>query len=335
MDKMATSETTKKTTCRLSIAAALLLLIGGIWGAGCLLSFLPTAMDISAGKFILYEIIGLTPLVAGGMWLRHLYRNGKRLGKNATWSNGMIGGMIFGMLLVFVGMLLFALNSGIFIPEWTPILISWQMLLIVIGIIQFWKMDITAGIVFLSVGTFFVIPKINKMFPGSLDIVPGFGSTYWPVLLVIFGIAVIAGFLLNRTLKPTRNSCCNTHKRNEPTPTYTASTVGTVNYNLLFTGSEQVFLGPEFRGGKISVVFGGLELDLRRTSLPEGTNYLKVDCTFGGVEIKAPDNWYIEIESHSLFGGVSDSRRFYREQEQEKRKLVIIANCTFGGCTIE
>ena len=77
-----------------------------------------------------------------------------------------------------------------------------------------------------------------------------------------------------------------------------------------------------------------MELDLRRTSLAEGDTFLYVKAVFGGVEITAPDNWDIEIHSKGFVGGVSDSRVKNIEKDHTK-KLIIIAQSTFGGIEIK
>jgi predicted membrane protein len=96
---------------------------------------------------------------------------------------------------------------------------------------------------------------------------------------------------------------------------------------------EQVILDPVFKGGMIETVFGGMELDLRRTSLPEGETYLYVKAVFGGVEIKAPEDWLIEIRSEAVLGGVTDDR-IKSQNMDHTRKLIIVANAVFGGVTV-
>ena len=111
---------------------------------------------------------------------------------------------------------------------------------------------------------------------------------------------------------------------------------GVIDIEVIFGGSEQVYLDPEFRGGKISSVFGGVKLDLRRTGLPEGVTYLKVESVFGGIEIDAPEEWVIEIQNSSVFGGFTDKRLpAINPGYIDGRKLVIKADNVFGGGEIK
>lgn len=335
---MESTTTRGKTGCRLSIVASLALLLGGIGLGFYFLDLLSMQWGVEIWKFLLYEVAALLPIIAGGAWLTRLYRRGR----NRERRSGMWGAVVFGVILVVAGVLLFIFSSGIVMPDWKRALLSWQMLLAVIGIIQLCKADAASGITFLAVGTFFLIPRIDSVLPGVIAVGPDFVSSYWPILIIIFGAALILGMAVKRSAYNNgRQVCsCDRHRHGgldeaETVNGEAADSDGTISYDYVFSGSEQVFLEPVFRGGSIRAVFGGMELDLRHTSLPEGTTVLRVDAVFGGVGIKAPQDWNIVIESHSILGGVQDERRAYKSPEQDGRKLVIAANCAFGGCSIE
>lgn len=328
--------TKNKHLCGLSITAASLLIIGGIALCGYMLGELPHYSGLTVGEFILNEVIAILPIIAGGLWLRRLYLRRDK----TTWRNGTIGSILFGIILVTAGILLLLLNSETGFHTIKPIIISWQMLVILIGVLNLCKPEPASGLILLSVGTFFLLPRISKFLPDTLTINPEFISNYWPALIAIAGIAFMVNIIFRRTCSSYASHChrdgdsrkCDCrNKYYNKTEKVTNRATGTVNYEVVFGGSEQVFLEPVFNGGKISVVFGGVGLDLRRTSLPEGVTFLEVDAVFGGVEIKAPESWSIEIRSSSVFGGFSDKRRYYNDPENDGRKLVIIGECVFGG----
>jgi hypothetical protein len=58
----------------------------------------------------------------------------------------------------------------------------------------------------------------------------------------------------------------------------------------------------DFRGGSVTAVMGGVELDLRQASLPSGTAYLDVVAFWGGIEIKVPSNWTVDARVVPLMG---------------------------------
>jgi hypothetical protein len=65
----------------------------------------------------------------------------------------------------------------------------------------------------------------------------------------------------------------------------------------------------EIRDGVISVLMGGVALDLREVELLERPARLDVLAVMGGVEILVPDEWNVQVEIETGMGGVQDRRR--------------------------
>ncbi len=90
------------------------------------------------------------------------------------------------MLLIIAGLILIVKKSTV-LPETLDdfidnIIFSWQMLLIVIGIIVLNGSDNkTPGIVMISVGGFFLIPELFTDFFRSFNF-------FWPALFIVLGI---------------------------------------------------------------------------------------------------------------------------------------------------
>lgn len=230
-------------------------------------------------------------------------------------------GIMFAFLLIGVGVLLIFLNVGS--AYWKSFFISWQMALFVAGSICLCRSKIISGILLSATGMFFLIGKFGDYH---------YISQLWPVFFIIAGIAIVLSFFIRQT------KCCKRHPKgnwiDDYMPGEQENNDGKINYRFVFSGTEQVILNPVFKGGSIEAVFGGMELDLRRTSLPDGKTYLYITTVFGGVDIKAPDHWDIELVSKSFAGGVTDSRIKVVDKDAS-RTLIIIAKCTFGGITLQ
>jgi Cell wall-active antibiotics response 4TMS YvqF len=56
------------------------------------------------------------------------------------------------------------------------------------------------------------------------------------------------------------------------------------------------------RGGSVTAVMGGVELDLRKTVLASGTACLDVVAFWGGIEIKVPAGWTVDAQVVPLMG---------------------------------
>ena len=104
----------------------------------------------------------------------------------------------------------------------------------------------------------------------------------------------------------------------------------------MFGGSESLFLEPVLKGGDIDVVFGGVVIDLRQTTLPDTTVYLNIEAAFGGVTLYVPEGWCVKSNLDSIFGGYGDKRPNAAIASGEcSSKLVLQGSLLFSGCTVQ
>ena len=239
------------------------------------------------------------------------------------------GGIFVGLFMILAGAILIFSNAGWISWEARHILLSWQMFLIVIGLISLVRKQVTQGFILLVIGIIFLLPRI-----GALDIFPGMEwftklnvGNLWPLILVAVGILI---FTKARKGDHHYSRSGNESWHDRPSSGSTRFNNGYVDYSMVFSGSDTVFLEPVFRGGNIESVFGGVTLDLRNTALQEVVSYLKVSSVFGGVTLFIPPSWNIEIQSDSVFGNFKDNRP-YTAGVDKNSKLIIKAECVFGG----
>ncbi|MDR1585764.1 MAG: cell wall-active antibiotics response protein [Prevotellaceae bacterium] len=253
------------------------------------------------------------------------------------------GKLTFGLILMLLGLLFLGFNFG-FIPDklrW--IIFSWQMLLVVIGLIELIKRKFFSAFILLVVGSFFLMPKLITTYPEIFPALnPDFASVFWPVLLILSGLMLIFR----------RSLCPKKFTTDETQVSFTASqkeasrkatkfnagferntTLGNSERNAVFGNSEHIVLEPEFKGAELNAVFGEIRFDLRKTSLPEGDTYLDVNAVFGGIIVFIPEEWSVEIRIDPVFGGYKDYR-ILRESTDLSRRLIITGTCVFGGVEI-
>jgi predicted membrane protein len=226
--------------------------------------------------------------------------------------------LIIGILLIIAGMILIVKKTTIlpapldhFIDD---IIFSWQMLLIVIGVITLTQSDNkTPGIVLIAVGGFFMIPELFTDFFTSFNF-------FWPALFIVIGIVLLL------------NSKRIGQAINRPVGAK-ADTFDIVN---IFSGAERQIITDNFMGGKVTSIFGGGEVDLTRSSLAPGDNIVEITCIFGGTTILVPENWNVILEVTPILGGFSDSRRLGSEVIKDTtRALTIRGVVIFGGGEIK
>jgi len=240
-------------------------------------------------------------------------------------------GVQLAFLLIAAGVLLLCFNTEALHPDWKSFFISWQMSIFVVGALCICKSHFITGLIAATVGIFFLIEKATVLYPHDIQL-GLLTSNIWPAVFIVSGIIIILGFVVRPKV------CFRRHPKGnwieDYVPDENENDDGKINYRFVFSGTEQVILDPVFKGGTIEVTIGGMELDLRRTSLAEGKTFLYVNAAFGGVVIMAPETWEIETKSKSIMGAVTDSRRKLPDLDHT-RKLVIVAKCTLGGIEIK
>jgi predicted membrane protein len=218
---------------------------------------------------------------------------------------------VIGVVLVLAGLFLVMRNTGLFPDFIDHVIFSWPMLLVTIGLVMtLGASEKTGGIIVMAVGGFFMIPLIFRETFHMYDM-------FWPSIFIIIGIIFIV----------TRRK-----KWNPVNVSASASGDDYIDYVNVFSGGERQILSENFRGGKVSAVFGGIELDLTKAKLAPGRNELEIACIFGGATIIVPDNWFVIIEVTPILGGFSDSRKILPgRQVESSSQLVIKGAVVFGG----
>ena len=242
-------------------------------------------------------------------------------------------GIIFGVLLILLGGLLIAANAGLMPDNLGRIIISWQMLLIVIGILSVVRRHIFFGLFLILIGGFFIIPRLAEVFPDSFAWVNDqFISDYWAGLLVGAGVLIVIYWVVSPRKKWQTWSSKQYYSSKCEHKQYKIN--GDFSKTHVFSSGEYIVSESEFKGGELTVVFGSSEIDLRKTTLPEGDIYLEIQAVFSGVELYIPDDWNVETQIECVFSGVTDKRRT-ADITNSSRKLILVGTCVFSGLDIK
>lgn len=226
--------------------------------------------------------------------------------------------ILLGFLLLLAGVVLMLKYYNIVpwdLPGWV---ISWKSLLILLGIVfLITDKDKTSGIVLFIIGFVFVAGDILDM---------GFWETVRlaaPLVLITAGLAL----LLRRQSYSVKSF--NIPEGDNPNDY--------INEMNVFGGNEKKIKSQNFKGGQLTAIFGGSDLDMRLASLATGVNAVDLFCLFGGVSIKVPEDWEVRVEVSAVFGGFSDDRRLEKKDivENPDKVLYIKGLVIFGGGEIK
>jgi hypothetical protein len=254
---------------------------------------------------------------------------------------------LVGLILLAIGFLLIIENLK-FVPDFMPWWIwTWQFLLITIGAFSLLTTDNKGpGIILIGIGTIFLLPDImDEWWPGFFDLFEDDSRLFIYLILIVIGISLIfrssSGF--NRGFRGFHN------RWNDRSSDYNKSDGKTVNAEdsaydsndyidevAIFGGGEKIITSQNFRGGKVTAIFGGTDLVLLHAQLAPGVHQLEVFAMFGGWTLRIPPNWQVKSEVVAIFGGVSDKRYIGPDTIKDNtRQLIIKGFVLFGGGEIK
>jgi hypothetical protein len=127
----------------------------------------------------------------------------------------------------------------------------------------------------------------------------------WPLLFILMG-----GLLLWQAIDG----------RPSPAPAPPASPF--VSELALLGATKKSLRLPDFRGGYVTAVVGGAELDLRHSRIASSPTVLDVVALWGGIDLKVPSDWTVEARVVPIMGGFEDKTRPLVESPAGPRLLV-------------
>jgi predicted membrane protein len=107
----------------------------------------------------------------------------------------------------------------------------------------------------------------------------------------------------------------------------------TVNGFALLGGVKRKCVSQEFRGGELTAIMGGCELDLRGASIGGGPAVIDTFAFMGGIEIKVPPEWSVVVQGTPVFGAFDD--KTVRAGRSADQVLVIKGTVFMGGVEVK
>jgi lia operon protein LiaF len=150
------------------------------------------------------------------------------------------------------------------------------------------------GVSLIIIGAIFLLDSTGTFDIGDLI------RTYWPLLLVIWGLAMLTrpGFLRSRA---------------QAGPASPGIVPGAGNINQgeslessnVFGDVDIRVTSPSFRGGSATTVFGDISVDCHQGGLADGEHRLTVSGVFGDSRVIVPPGVALDISAHALLGDAS------------------------------
>lgn len=206
--------------------------------------------------------------------------------------------ILLGIILLVVGVWLILQQFGVNVPG---LGVLWPFLIIFIAVINIIRGNIKGGLFLLFVGVVFQLSAIFGW---------GFWGTFWPLLIIVFGLIMLFGDSFGRI-----------HKKELKTDK--------VDVSGFFAGNEEKVDSKDFKGGSVSSVFGSIKLDLRDAKLAKDGAEINVSCIFSGIEIFVPKDIDIKLQGTPILG--SWERKFDNKPKKGSPVLKISGEAIFGS----
>jgi len=113
-------------------------------------------------------------------------------------------------------------------------------------------------------------------------------------------------------------------------------THNTLNEVAIFGGGKRKVTTQDFKGGELTAIFGGFEVDLRLAGMTADSAILEVNTVFGGAEIRVPYSWTAVVQGVGIFGGYGDETTPPEPATNpQSKKLFIRGAAVFGGVSVK
>jgi len=98
-----------------------------------------------------------------------------------------------------------------------------------------------------------------------------------------------------------------------------ADTKDSFSMLAIMSADRRASYSREFQGADMTSFMGGCALDLRQATIAPGQEaVIDVFAMMGGVELRVPEGWVVDVRTVPVMGGVSDQRRRARVQRGER-----------------
>ncbi len=238
-------------------------------------------------------------------------------------------GYLTGLVLILIGGALLVEKMGVPVPYW---LFTWPMLLIVIGLYSGIKHSFrnNTWILLMAVGGFFLVDD----FIPELKLEP----LFWPILIIGLGVLFLvrprqkdwAFHWDERRGKYRRYNGTSSNIPDEPVQD------GSDYFNIhsVFSGVKRTVLSKNFKGGSISCVFAGVEIDLTQAEITNKV-IIRIEEVFGGTKLVIPADWVLQNEIEGIFHGVEDKRGYRANLAPNPNKVLILrGSAVFAGIEV-
>lgn len=252
--------------------------------------------------------------------------------------NNISNHMIAGVIMIGLGVLFLLENLGLFSIH--RVLFFWPLIFIVVGALKIVQQPNARGARF--GGVLIVIGLV--LFAGKLGLFQLTARLLFPAILIGVGIMILTKpgrrkqrhsaqqprVSLDKDDAPRAEGIFVNDLGNNAHGAHDGNDEGPLDITAILGSYKRSVHSKNFRGGEITSILGGCELDLRQSSL-SGEAILNVFVMCGGISIKIPPDWTVILQGTPVLGGFEE--RTVPPAHTDKR-LVIRGPAVLGGVEV-
>ncbi len=254
-------------------------------------------------------------------------------------SPRVTGRIIAGGMLILLGLVFTLDNFGVI--DAGDVFRYWPLIIVGFGLLKVSQSRATeqriAGIVITGVGLL--------LLARSLRILPFGMRQLWPVFLLLFGAILIWRSLRGRGSRgptaadlPGEDVLAGARGRLAGMRGETVAG-STLNEFALMGGGDRVVRSQDFRGGEVTAIMGGFQIDLRGAAIGGDAAELEVFTLWGGVDLRVPEDWNVVVRGVPVLGVFSSSTRSAGSAVSEGRvpgkTLIVKGMSIMGGVEVK
>ncbi len=210
----------------------------------------------------------------------------------------MKGRYLLGILLIVVG-------AGFLMDQFGMLsfgeLVStyWPSILILAGLLGLLDRSSSSfgNIIVIAIGVIF---QLNR-----LDMLDGDVFRYiFPVILIFVGLNLLITKGRKREYNEYHSDSESSDDKNKTNWTVTSEDF--MDRTVLMSGVDTINSSPNFKGGRLTAIMGGIEIDLSGAKMAGDHCEIEATAIAGGIDITVPRTWKVEMRGTPILGGYSN-----------------------------